>query len=63
VGVLISILIAIVNCWATMRLSTDVIHVLGETSIHVVGRVMGMILAVQFVLNGVGSYYQSLVHS
>lgn len=64
-AVVLSITIAIVASLVSMRLGTAVLRVLGETGIHVIGRVMGMILAalaVQFVLNGIGSYYHSLVH-
>jgi multiple antibiotic resistance protein len=43
-----------------MRLSGVVLLVLRETGVHVVGRVMGILLAalaVQFILNGIGAYY------
>lgn len=59
-AVLASVLIALIASYITMRLSTLVLRILGETGINVVGRVIGILLAalaVQFVLNGVASYY------
>jgi multiple antibiotic resistance protein len=64
VAVLAAILLSLVASYLSMRLSTLLLRVLGETGVHVIGRVMGILLAalaVQFVLNGVAAYYhQSL---
>jgi multiple antibiotic resistance protein len=64
VAVLAAILVSLVASCLSMRLSTLLLRVLGETGVHVIGRVMGILLAalaVQFVLNGVAAYYhQSL---
>jgi multiple antibiotic resistance protein len=64
VAVLAAILVSLVASYLSMRLSTLLLRVLGETGVHVIGRVMGILLAalaVQFVLNGVAAYYhQSL---
>ncbi len=63
-AVLAAVFISIAASYLSMRLSTLLLRVLGETGVHVIGRVMGILLAalaVQFVLNGVASYYhQSL---
>jgi multiple antibiotic resistance protein len=63
-AVLAAILLSLVASYLSMRLSTLLLRVLGETGVHVIGRVMGILLAalaVQFVLNGVAAYYhQSL---
>ncbi|GAC1470530.1 MAG: MarC family protein [Chloroflexota bacterium] len=64
-AVIASILLALVASYGSMRLSVLLLRVLGETGIHVIGRVMGILLAalaVQFVLNGVGQYYHTLAH-
>jgi multiple antibiotic resistance protein len=64
IAVLVAILLSLVASYLSMRLSTLLLRVLGETGVHVIGRVMGILLAalaVQFVLNGVAVYYhQSL---
>lgn len=64
IAVLAAILLSLVASYLSMRLSTLLLRVLGETGVHVIGRVMGILLAalaVQFVLNGVAAYYhQSL---
>ena len=66
IAVIAAILISLVASYLSMRLSTLLLRVLGETGVHVIGRVMGILLAalaVQFVLNGVAAYYhQSLAH-
>jgi multiple antibiotic resistance protein len=63
-AVLAAILLSLVASYLSMRLSTLLLRVLGETGVHVIGRVMGILLAalaVQFVLNGISVYYhQSL---
>lgn len=49
--------------WLVLRLSQGVIARVGEGGIHVATRVLGIVLAalaVQYVLNGVTGYYQSL---
>lgn len=65
-AVLAAIAVSLIASYISMRLSTVVLRVLGETGIHVISRVMGIILAalaVQFVLNGVASYYHhNLAH-
>ena len=64
IAVLAAILISLIASYLSMRLSALLLRVLGETGVHVIGRVMGILLAalaVQFVLNGVAVYYhQSL---
>ena len=64
IAVLAAILLSLVASYVSMHLSSLLLRVLGETGVHVVGRVMGILLAalaVQFVLNGVAAYYhQSL---
>ena len=60
-AVLAAILVSLVASYLSMRLSALLLRVLGETGVHVVGRVMGMVLAalaVQFVLNGVAAFYR-----
>jgi multiple antibiotic resistance protein len=63
-AVIAAILLSLVASYLSMRLSTLLLRALGETGVHVIGRVMGILLAalaVQFVLNGVAAYYhQSL---
>jgi multiple antibiotic resistance protein len=62
--VLLSILIALAACYVSMRLSTLLLRVLGETGVNVIGRIMGILLAalaVQFLLNGVSSYYHTVL--
>jgi multiple antibiotic resistance protein len=44
--------------WICMRLSTQMLRVIGTTGIHVVTRLFGILLsalAVQFVLNGLAA--------
>lgn len=60
VSVLAALAISLLAVYLSMRLSGLVLLVLRETGVHVVGRVMGILLAalaVQFILNGIGSYY------
>lgn len=45
-------------CWITLRLAQPIQRRLGTTGIHIVGRVLGLVLAgiaVQFVLNGLAA--------
>lgn len=45
-------------CWLTLRLAQPIQRRLGMTGIHIVGRVLGLVLAgiaVQFVLNGLAA--------
>lgn len=66
ISVLAALTISLVAVYLSMRLSGVVLVLLRETGVHVVGRVMGILLAalaVQFILNGIGTYYHhSLVH-
>lgn len=60
VAVLGALAISLAAAYLSMRLSGLVLRLLGETGIHVVGRVMGILLAalaIQFVLNGVATYW------
>jgi multiple antibiotic resistance protein len=63
-AVIAAILLSLVASYLSMRLSALLLRALGETGVHVIGRVMGILLAalaVQFVLNGVAAFYhQSL---
>jgi multiple antibiotic resistance protein len=64
VAVLASILIALIACYISMRLSTLLLRVLGETGVNVIGRVMGILLAalaIQFLLNGISGYYHNVL--
>lgn len=59
-AVLASIAVALLANYASMRLSGLILRVFSETGIHVAGRVMGILLAalaIQFVLNGVATYW------
>jgi multiple antibiotic resistance protein len=60
ISVLAALTISLIAVYLSMRLSGVVLLVLRETGVHVVGRVMGILLAalaVQFILNGIGTYY------
>lgn len=65
-AVVLSIALALIACYIAMRLSGVLLALLGQTGIHVVSRVIGILLAalaVQFVLNGIGAYYHhTLAH-
>jgi multiple antibiotic resistance protein len=59
-SVLAALAISLLAVYLSMRLSGVVLLVLRETGVHVVGRVLGILLAalaVQFILNGIGAYY------
>jgi multiple antibiotic resistance protein len=66
ISVLAALAISLLAVYLSMRLSGVVLVVLRETGVHVVGRVMGILLAalaVQFILNGIGAYYHhNLLH-
>lgn len=60
ISVLAALTISLIAVYLSMRLSGVVLLLLRETGVHVVGRVMGILLAalaVQFILNGIGTYY------
>jgi multiple antibiotic resistance protein len=49
---------ALAVTWACMSLATSLLRVIGNTGVHVITRLLGIILAalaVQFVLNGIGN--------
>ncbi|MBA4189730.1 MAG: antibiotic resistance protein MarC [Planctomycetaceae bacterium] len=53
-----AILLTGLICWVTLRLAQPIQKRLGMTGIHIVGRVLGLVLAgiaVQFVLNGLAA--------
>jgi len=53
-----AILLTGLICWVTLRLAQPIQRRLGMTGIHIVGRVLGLVLAgiaVQFVLNGLAA--------
>ncbi|HZU14085.1 MAG TPA: MarC family protein [Chloroflexota bacterium] len=59
-AVLAAIAISLAASYVSMRLSGLLLLLLGETGVHVVGRLMGILLAalaIQFVLNGVATYW------
>lgn len=59
-SVVAAILIALVAAYMSMRVSALLLRLLGNTGVHVIGRVMGILLAalaVQFILNGIDGYY------
>lgn len=59
-AVLAAIAISLAASYVSMRLSSLLLLLLGETGVHVVGRLMGILLAalaVQFMLNGIGSFW------
>jgi multiple antibiotic resistance protein len=59
-SVLAALVISLIAVYLSMRLSGVVLLLLRETGVHVVGRVMGILLAalaVQFILNGVATYW------
>ena len=60
VAVLAAIAIALIASYLTMRLSALLLLLLRETGVNVISRVMGILLAalaVQFILNGINTYY------
>jgi multiple antibiotic resistance protein len=65
-AVLGAIAIALVASYLAMRVSALLLLVLRATGVHVISRVIGILLAalaVQFILNGVNTYYHhTLTH-
>jgi multiple antibiotic resistance protein len=50
--------------WPTLFMAERVMHRLGEDVIHIITRVLGLVLAalaVQYILNGLTGFYQTLV--
>ncbi|HMQ52026.1 MAG TPA: MarC family protein [Anaerolineae bacterium] len=64
-GILIGILIGIyLMAWPTLYAADRIVARLGESKMHVITRMLGLVLAalaVQYVLNGIAGFYSSLV--
>ncbi|GAB4445251.1 MAG: MarC family protein [Anaerolineae bacterium] len=64
-GVLILILVGIyLMAWPTLYASERIVARLGESRLHVITRMLGLVLAalaVQYVLNGIAGFYGTLV--
>lgn len=64
-GVLAGIIVAIyLIAWPTLFMAERIMHRLGENVIHIITRVLGLVLAalaVQYILNGLAGFYQTLV--
>jgi multiple antibiotic resistance protein len=51
--------------WLLLYVSEIVTGYLGESKVHIITRVLGIVLAAlaaQFVLNGIAGFYHSLIH-
>jgi multiple antibiotic resistance protein len=63
--VLASIIVVIyLIAWPTLFMAERIMHRLGESVIHIITRVLGLVLAalaVQYILNGLTGFYQALV--
>jgi multiple antibiotic resistance protein len=66
-GVLASIIVVIyLIAWPTLFMAERIMYRLGDDVIHIITRVLGLVLAalaVQYILNGLSGFYQSLVGS
>lgn len=64
-GVLILILVGIYTiAWPTLYASERIVARLGESKMHVITRMLGLVLAalaVQYVLNGIAGFFETLV--
>lgn len=64
-GMLAGIIVFIyLIAWPTLFMAERIMHRLGENVIHIVTRVLGLVLAalaVQYILNGLTGFYQTLI--
>jgi multiple antibiotic resistance protein len=66
VSILLTIVAVYIISWAILAASGKLMRLMGESKVNVITRVLGIILtalAVQFVLNGITTYYQTLIAS
>jgi len=57
--VIAALALAVATCYLTMRVAERLMHFAGQTGMHVVTRLLGVVLAalaIQFVLNGITGY-------
>lgn len=50
--------------WPTLFMAERIMHLLGEDVIHIITRILGLVLAalaVQYILNGLAGFYQTLI--